>query len=513
MKSGKILRSIAAVFAITILLLCFRVPAYAISQNEADASEALTLNAASTGCLTDTETEKWYRFDISAPGRFRIRLNANASADTQAVKEGWHIYLYKKGDLGESFADLGGIKTDTFTGWFGYVPDTFYVRVTSSSTRTNYMPVDCPFDITVVYEATNEWEKEINDTNALANPITPNAVYRGNHKDGADKDWYYFSIAEKGYFSVSFGPDPADCDTSLIKNGWNITVYEPDAMTELVSKTVTGAYTSTAFPMAPGNYFIKIESASTSAAYSPLLQVYDLKVNAVAGIDWEMEHNDTQTSANELNSGALTNGNLHVGGDQDWYSITTSGTGILQLSFEKGADANTDDIKNGWKISVVEAKSSEVIYESEKVLVSQSAQVDVDKGTYYIHIESFDAAKAYQPTGCRYMLRANFKAGENTRTKIKGSTVKWKKAKASGRTSVLKWKKIALADGYEIYRSVKKKKGYSKCAETKGAASITYKDNRLKDGKYYYKVRAYKTIQGKKVYSKYSAIKLVTIKG
>ena len=90
------------------------------------------------------------------------------SKDTQAVKEGWHIYLYKKGDLGESFADLGGIKTDTFTGWFGYVPDTFYVRVTSSSTRTNYMPVDCPFDITVVYEATNEWEKEMDSKAAKA---------------------------------------------------------------------------------------------------------------------------------------------------------------------------------------------------------------------------------------------------------------------------------------------------------------------------------------------------------
>ena len=98
-RSGKTLRFFTAVFIITISLLCFRMPAYAISQNEADASEALTLNSASTGTLTDTVTEKWYRFDITQPGYFRVQFKSNANANSDDIDAGWHFQIYKKNFL------------------------------------------------------------------------------------------------------------------------------------------------------------------------------------------------------------------------------------------------------------------------------------------------------------------------------------------------------------------------------------------------------------------------------
>ena len=61
------------------------------------------------------------------------------------------------------------------------------------------------------------------------------------------------------------------------------------------------------------------------------------------------------------------------------------------------------------------------------------------------------------------------------------------------------------ATGYEIYRSTKKTKGFKKIKTITKNKTITYKDKKLKaNTKYYYKIRTYKTVKGKKIYSKYS---------
>lgn len=81
------------------------------------------------------------------------------------------------------------------------------------------------------------------------------------------------------------------------------------------------------------------------------------------------------------------------------------------------------------------------------------------------------------------------------------------------KTAVVKWKKVSGASGYEVYRSVKKSSGYKKIATIKKGSTVTYTNKKLKKGKtYYYKVRSYKTVNKKKGYSAFSAVKSVKIK-
>lgn len=76
--------------------------------------------------------------------------------------------------------------------------------------------------------------------------------------------------------------------------------------------------------------------------------------------------------------------------------------------------------------------------------------------------------------------------------------------------AVIKYKKVKNAHGYEIYRSTKKKSGYKKITDTK---KTSYKNKKLKSKKkYYYKVRAYRIVNGKKYYSSYSSVKSVKVK-
>lgn len=81
------------------------------------------------------------------------------------------------------------------------------------------------------------------------------------------------------------------------------------------------------------------------------------------------------------------------------------------------------------------------------------------------------------------------------------------------RTAVLTWKKNKKATGYEIYMSTKKASGYKKITTVKNWKKITYTKKKLKKNKkYYFKVRAYKTAEGKKYYSAYSKVKAVKVK-
>ena len=85
--------------------------------------------------------------------------------------------------------------------------------------------------------------------------------------------------------------------------------------------------------------------------------------------------------------------------------------------------------------------------------------------------------------------------------------------KAGKKRIKVSWKKIKGVNGYEIYRSTKKKKGYKKIKTASKASIVAYTNKGLtKKKKYYYRIRAYKTVNGRKVYSSYSSVKSVKSK-
>ena len=84
---------------------------------------------------------------------------------------------------------------------------------------------------------------------------------------------------------------------------------------------------------------------------------------------------------------------------------------------------------------------------------------------------------------------------------------------AGSKKAYIKWSKISGASGYEIYRASSKNGYYSKIKTITSGKTTSYTNSKLTRKKtYYYKVRAYRYVSGKKVYSSYSSIKYVKIK-
>ena len=83
--------------------------------------------------------------------------------------------------------------------------------------------------------------------------------------------------------------------------------------------------------------------------------------------------------------------------------------------------------------------------------------------------------------------------------------VKGLKAKTAKKKITVSWKSLGKGYKYEVYTSLKMNKGFKKTAASGNKVTV----KKLKKGKkYYVKVRAYKTVGGKKVYTTYSDLVL-----
>ncbi len=83
---------------------------------------------------------------------------------------------------------------------------------------------------------------------------------------------------------------------------------------------------------------------------------------------------------------------------------------------------------------------------------------------------------------------------------------------AGKKKATIKWRKVAGASGYEVFMSTSKSGKY-KGIKSANQKTYTFTKTGLTKGKtYYFKVRTYKKVNGKKVYSAYSTIKAIKVK-
>ena len=172
----------------------------------------------------------------------------------------------------------------------------------------------------------------------------------------------------------------------------------------------------------------------------------------------------------------------------------TTKTITLKWSKVKGAD--------GYRVYKYNSKTKK--YEKLKDVTGTS-----------LKITKLSAGKKY-----KFKVRAYTKAdgtiwGDYSKvfeTATKCKTPKITKLTTTKGKASFTWSDVSGESGYEVYYSTKKGSGYKKAASYKTNV-VKGSKSKLKSGKkYYFKVRAYKTVDGKKIYSAWSAVKSVKIK-
>ena len=133
----------------------------------------------------------------------------------------------------------------------------------------------------------------------------------------------------------------------------------------------------------------------------------------------------------------------------------------------------------------------------------------IDKGltkgkTYYYKVVSYVNSNGKQ------IISAYTSPKSITAAAPAAATISAKKSKSG--VAKITWGKVTGATGYEVYMAKSSSGTYSKIATISKASTLSYTKSSLTAGKtYYFKVRTYTTVNGKKIYSEYTKVVKVKV--
>ena len=544
-------------------------------------ASAISVNKDYKGTLSESGDDDYYKFTLSEAGYVSVNLKHNALADVTSnfyeVKllsaDGSYTYTYFYSTGAET--SKNGIKIGLEKGSYG-------IKVSSYNWDAGI------YTLNVNFKAASNWEKENNGDTNVATKISLNKEYNGTFTTYNDEDYYKFTLDADGYIVINFKHastgDTNNFGTVYLKdkNGNDITSLKSVGTSKSVSSEKCG--------LKKGTYYLYL-----NPAYNCTSTPYTFKVSYTKSDNWEKENNGDVSAATKIDLGKDYNGTTRVNGgyDYDYYKFTLEDKTWVNLSFSHASTGSTD---TQWSVYLVDKSGKSISKDANGDYIggylsvkgtqtyASMGNIRLAKGTYYIKIYGSSSSEPYKLNVSKakiktpkissvksasynsikvkwkavagadqyYVYRSTSKdgsykkvktleAGSTSYTDKKLTTGKkyYYKLKCSGTTNKkttsgysevkgakpvpatpkvtlasskknqmkVSWKQISGATGYEVWRTDKKDGKYSKLTTISKAKTVTYTDKKAKSGKtYYYKVRAYKTVNGKKVYSSYSSV-------
>ena len=321
--------------------------------------------------------------------------------------------------------------------------------------------------------------------------LQPGTEVKKGIQNKADVDYFQFKVTENNYFytlkfsnksdrTLEYGIwDNQDYVGNAVEEG---TAFAKDAPTINFGKLETGKNGKAKI------YYVKIchpyynEFAAT--------ENYSLKLTKVKD-----DVTDTISSAKTLTLGKTKAFKLQNTKDEDYFKFKTTDFNNYTIDFTKLTKKGNVSITIYKSKKEGDAVFSYTCSGSSRTVDSQAKKL---KGlsryaTYYIKVSGD--------------IEAGYEIGIDA-TAPASKTIKV----AEPKKVKLSWSKIARATGYQVYRAERKngKDGKFKLVKTiKKASIVSYVDSgkELKKGKVFsYKVRAYRTVKGKKYYTAFSKI-------
>ncbi len=177
----------------------------------------------------------------------------------------------------------------------------------------------------------------------------------------------------------------------------------------------------------------------------------------------------------------------------------------------KAASAGSNSIKLSW--SAVAGASGYMIYRATSSGGTYTAIKNITSGTTLTYTNSslttnttyYYKIFAYKMVGSsRIYGAASTIVSAKPLPAVPGS---FKAASAGSNSIKLSWSAVAGASGYMIYRATSSGGTYTAIKNITSGATLTYTNSGLKaKTTYYYKIRAYRTVGGNRIYGNYSGI-------
>jgi glutamine cyclotransferase len=208
---------------------------------------------------------------------------------------------------------------------------TYYVMIFAYASNHHD---DSPYVFTVsTGGSTAGYEIESNDTRSSANAVSSGTQVNGQVMTSSDIDYFSIPMSSSGTVTVDFNAPTSFSD--------DFTVAVADETGTLLGMLRSdGDVSLTVVVPASGTYYVMIFAyASNHHDDSPYVFTVS-SGSSTAG--YEIESNDTRSSANTVTSGTQVNGQLMSSSDIDYFSISMSSSGTITISFDAPTSFSDD---------------------------------------------------------------------------------------------------------------------------------------------------------------------------
>ncbi len=424
-----------------------------------------------TAIKLDTNTT-YYILLIGSNENYKLKITSNTDADSDEKEKATSIKLNTPKE--------SRLETSNDTDWFKIQinsPGEYRVRCNSlSSTSVDY-------DIYNSYDG---------------------SVSMGNYGTYLEPGTYYVKITGKaGYYSFIF----ADCGSGHKETA------------TYVSKSTTNQSGVKKTECKSCKQLIKTETvpqiksislSATSLVYDgdtskPKVVVTDAKGEKITS--YSLVWSDSSSTLPGKYTVTVNFKGAYSGSKKLTYSIKPS-----QVKKLKTSSVKTTEVKLSW--SKVKGNVQYEVYYSANG--KKWTKATTTKKTAYT-LKKLKSGTAYKYRVRAVTVTGSLKGAYSTvlTSATKPATVKLSKLTAGSKQLTAAWKTVSGATGYEVVYSTSKKftKKTTKKVTIKKAKTKKTTIKKLKKGKkYYVKVRAYKTVSGKKIYGAYSSAKSIKVK-
>lgn len=414
------------------------------------------------GSTSSSSDKDYYKIKMSKAGYLQIKFGHKNSQSTASC---YNVVLYNK-DNSEIYKFTNtGTETSYTSCKLGLDAGEYYVCVSQASTLYTG-----DYTICLTQKAASGWETENNGDWASADNIQVGKAVKGVITGySSDEDYYRFTLTKAQYINFSLAHEKIN-DAGRC---WYVTLYNANAKRgyqdyDHIYSYAGSTYTeSSAVKLSRGTYYLKVQPYAKNAVDKE----YTLCVNKIG---------NKKTSVTSVKSTAYNK--LKV----SWKVVPAAASYQIYRSTKK--DGDYQNIKT-----------------IDSVGTSSWTDSSVKTGkTYYYKIKTVVKTQNGEQTSGFSNVKSAKAVPAKTTLKAKASDAKNVK---------LTWSKVKGASGYEIYRSNSKDGKYSKVKTISKGSTTSYKNGKLKKSTtYYYKIRAYRKVNGKKVYGSYSSVVSVKTK-
>lgn len=373
--------------------------------NTSSLADVVLVNQKYNGALSSSSDVDWFKFTVEHDGYFYVEFNHDILSSSE---DHWKLSLYDDtlvngidctGD--QYYWGVGGQETSITTGKFGVTSGTYYMEITSYSSKYHS---STPYNFTIHFTESNTWETENNSTSSTADEVFVNQKYNGALSSSYDVDWYKFTVEHDGYFYVEFN----HAILSSSDTYWELYLYD-DTLVSGIDRVGSSyydgvggqetSYATSTYGIAAGTYYLKIRgnnytyAAATHYRYSST--PYNFTIHFTESNTWETENNNTMSTADTLEIGKLLNGTLSSSYDTDWYKIEITTQKKIAVRFDHDVINSSSSY---WTIYLYDSTGiTKLLTYSRRgnTATAVSDYVDVSSGTYYLKVvkDNYSSAK------------------------------------------------------------------------------------------------------------------------